>query len=352
MSNDEIIKCQMYYEEVIPRMTCSTFRSHFRMTPMTFEAILVEIADKPEFAKRDEILYGGREQVNPEKCLLVALWTLATPDSYRSIGDRFNISKSTVLYCLNTSISIINTYLCPKFIKWPDDDNEKQIISMNFNRYGMSNVIATIDGCHIPIKRPSENGNNYFNRKKFYSVVLQAVAKHNLMFIDVDVSWPGSVHDARVFRTSDLYVHGQNLCQPDYFILADSAYPCLTWIIPPFKNNGHLTPMQVYFNTILSKTRVNSENAFALLKGRFRRIRDLLDRNNVQEICETIVACCVLHNICLVKGGEDILDFIDEGRQNNADLPMDHGWRNYDEHEGSIRRYEIMLQLWNNRQNI
>ena len=37
------------------------------------------------------------------------------------------------------------------------------------------NVMAAIDGNHIPNKTPQNNHEDYFNRKYFYSYVMQAV---------------------------------------------------------------------------------------------------------------------------------------------------------------------------------
>jgi hypothetical protein len=69
------------------------------------------------------------------------------------------------------------------------------------NKSGFPQIIGAIDGCHVAINRPKEDGDSYFNRKKFYFVVLQAVCKADRSFIDIDCRWPDSVHDGRVFRT-------------------------------------------------------------------------------------------------------------------------------------------------------
>jgi hypothetical protein len=217
MSNGIIWKNENYYDEVIPRQDFGTFKANFRLSRQTFVLVLNLMGNSNHFAKRNEA-YGGRNQISSEKSLLITLWTLATPESYRAIGDRFNVSKSTVYNSLEVIITVILLELCPRFIRWPDE-NEKIEIANNFSRYGLPNIIGAIDGSHIPIKKPTENGIDYFNRKKYYSMVLQAVCRHDLIFLDCDIRWPGSVHDGRVLRTSDMYPIGQELCGPDHHII-------------------------------------------------------------------------------------------------------------------------------------
>jgi hypothetical protein len=58
---------------------------------------------------------------------------------------------------------------------------------------------------HIPVRAPILNHTDYYNRKGWYSIIIQAVVDHNYVFRDVCTGWPGSVHDARVFANSTLY---------------------------------------------------------------------------------------------------------------------------------------------------
>jgi hypothetical protein len=67
-------------------------------------------------------------------------------------------------------------------------------------------VLGAIDGCHIPTEKPTIDGNYYYNKKKFFSVALQGICKDNMAFIDDDCHWPRLVHDARVLRTSPIYI--------------------------------------------------------------------------------------------------------------------------------------------------
>lgn len=62
------------------------------------------------------------------------------------------------------------------------------------------------------------------------------------------------------------------------------------------------------------------ERAFALLKGRFRRLK-FLDMNIDKMIPYVIIACTVLHNICLDGIDEDdIEDYIEEGWEENDEV--------------------------------
>ena len=80
-------------------------------------------------------------------------------------------------------------------------------------------------------------------------------------------------------------------------ILGDSAYALSKWLMKPYTDRGNLTPDKCSFNIKHSNTRVVVENAFGRLKGRFRSIHKRLDLN-VENSCNVVAACCVLHNYC------------------------------------------------------
>ena len=57
------------------------------------------------------------------------------------------------------------------------------------------------------------------------------------------------------------------------YLLGDSAYPLTSWLMSSFRDNCHLTPQQRNCNFLHSSSRMVIERAFALLKGRFRRLK-------------------------------------------------------------------------------
>lgn len=55
--------------------------------------------------------------------------------------------------------------------------------------------------------------------------------------IDVFCGWPGSVHDARVLKNSEIYwlaTNTDNKFPGNVHLLGDAAYPLLDWLLTPF----------------------------------------------------------------------------------------------------------------------
>jgi len=126
---------------------------------------------------------------------------------------------------------------------------------------------------------------------------MQAVCDHKNKIRSVFIGFPGSVHDARVFRRSPLAANLETLCEENV-ILGDSAYPCLRNLITPFKDNGRLSRRQINFNKTLSSCRYVIEHCFGLLKQKFRQLYHCKLRK-IEHIAHFIRACCVLHNLAI-----------------------------------------------------
>jgi hypothetical protein len=77
-----------------------------------------------------------------------------------------------------------------------------------------------------------------------------------MMFYYVKSEWPGSVHDSRVLRNSNLFRRMSAGWRPipGSIILADSAYPLLNWLIPPSHINVKDEPV-LRFNRAHKATR-------------------------------------------------------------------------------------------------
>lgn len=126
----------------------------------------------------------------------------------------------------------------------------------------------------------------------------------------------------------------------NYYLLGDSAYPCLRQLIVPYRDNGHLTHQQRTFNRKLSSCRVIIENAFGCLKQRFRQLYHFKLRDIIRMVC-VIHACCVLHNMANMQEME-----LFEAPINDEYPDMEAQAQNNENYEGNIE-YENGIHLRN-----
>ena len=187
---------------------------------------------------------------------------------------------------------------------------------------GISPVAGAIDGTHIPILKPTECPSDYYNRNGFYSILMQAVVDSQGRFIDVNIGWPGKVHDARVHANSTFYnkvssgtllpnwtriINGVNV---PLLILGDPAYPLKPWMMKPYPDTGHLTVAEGHFNYCQSRVRMVVENAFGCLKGRWHCLLKRMDYYDIKHPTNAVASCVVLHDICEQLGDVCLPDWI------------------------------------------
>ncbi|XP_067208240.1 putative nuclease HARBI1 isoform X2 [Linepithema humile] len=247
----------------------------------------------------------GHKTISAEKQFLIAIWKMATPDSYRSISEKFHVGKATALKAVRRVTKAI-VKLAPIFIVWPKGDRAKEVMRGFAAVSAFPKAIGAIDGTHINIKAPRVNPDSYVNRKKHYSIHLQAVCDHEGRFTHCTTGHVGSVHDQRVFRLSEVndYLQDPVKFPDDSHLLGDAAYNIHEHLMVPFRDNGHLTNRQKNYNFCHSSARMAIERAFGMLKGRFRNLLTVLDMERVDLIPDFIMACCVLHNICSLKNDD------------------------------------------------
>ena len=138
----------------------------------------------------------------------------------------------------------------------------------------------------------SDSKVDYFSRKQKFIVNTHAVIGANLEFPDVTTGYPGSVHDARVLRSSALFQQAEAqiiLSTPLKDVDNVKISPLLLivhtlWQVKPYKQNIMLNHSLKKFNKALPSARVTIECAFGVLKGRWRCLLKRLDNNNLENI--------------------------------------------------------------------
>ncbi|XP_036150262.1 protein ANTAGONIST OF LIKE HETEROCHROMATIN PROTEIN 1-like [Monomorium pharaonis] len=208
--------------QVVHAKSNEEFREDFRLTrPIVY--LLLESLETSGFIPLHD--YGKKKSA--ELCLLMTLWFLNNKEPHRTLANLFNISLSSVFRIIRRIINWLVT-LVPEVVTWPEGNNITKVSGKFQEIAGIRNCIGAIDGSHIYINKPEENGRQYFNRKQCYSILLQTVTDSNMKFINIYCGDPGSFHDVRMLRRSELFpvaeLEREHIFPNNTFLLGDKGY--------------------------------------------------------------------------------------------------------------------------------
>jgi hypothetical protein len=217
--------------------------------------------------------------IPPQLRVLVAIFTMIGPHALQRTSDLFGIGLSTVHLIQKQVFSAIYKKLLPRHVRWPTGAESESIMAGFQAKHGFIGVCGALDGTHVAIVAPANGAEDFYCRKNYYSIVTQAVCDHLGRFTDIVVGWPGSVHDARVLKNSNLWNRAEagTLLNRGQFLLADAGYPLRPWLITPYKFDRSYNKERKVFNYCHSSTRIVVERSFGMLKGRFRSLLGTLD---------------------------------------------------------------------------
>ncbi|KAI4377522.1 hypothetical protein MLD38_015131 [Melastoma candidum] len=284
-----------------PEFPDEEFKKAFRMRKSTFDTICDEL--NSAIAKEDTTL---RSAIPVRQRVAVCIWRLATGEPLRLVSKRFGLGISTCHKLVLEVCSAIRTVLMPKYLQWPDDDSIRAVKDEFRSISGIPNVVGSIYTTHIPIIAPKISVAAYFNKRHTernqrtsYSITLQGVVDPKGVFTDVCIGWPGSMSDDAVLEKSALYQRASGGLK-DEWIVGNSGYPLLDWLLIPYTQQ-HLTWTQHAFNEKIGEVQGIARDAFARLKGRWSCLQKRTEVK-LQDLPVVLGACCVLHNICEMRG--------------------------------------------------
>lgn len=230
--------------------------------------------------------------------LCVTLRFYATGSFQLAIGDLAGVAQPTASVIIK-SISRSICDLRRDFIKFPVDEEKRQLSIRFQNIARIPHIIGAIDCTHIRILRPREFAGNYINRKGYYSLNIQAVCDTNCSFLNIVARWPGATHDSRIFSNSTLHTKLDN-GDLQGILLGDNGYPSLPFLLTPIRRP--LNEAEENYNRHQIRARNVIERAFGLLKRRFACLGpDSRLRLRLETTMSVIVACAVLHNLCISR---------------------------------------------------
>ena len=239
--------------------------------------------------------------------MLKFLGTEGSGGSNNNLRNVFGIGEGTAsLYRDRVVAALLK--LKGSVLTWPNEREREEIAKRFEEEFKFRNCVGVMDGTLFPLAfRPlSKDAPDYSGRKHAYSISALIICDDQRRIRYINAGWPGTAHDNRILRNSNIFQRPLSFFAERQYILGDSAFENTWFVVLAFKKpRGNKLPReQEIFNDAMSKPRVISEHTIGILKGRFpwlRQIRNVItdDPNNMKRILDYILAATILHNLLL-----------------------------------------------------
>ncbi|KAF7826554.1 protein ALP1-like [Senna tora] len=173
--------------------------------------------------------------------------------------------------------------------------------------------LGAIDGTHIKTRVPVEEQGKYRNRKGEITTNVLGVCSLDGQFVYVLSGWEGSAADGRVLKDAIEKDDGLKIPGGQYY-LVDAGFANYRGFLAPYRGQRyhlntwrqgrHPTSPQECFNMRHSSARNVIERCFGMLKNRWAILRSP-SFYPVETHNRLIIACCLLHNLCLQDNALD-----------------------------------------------
>lgn len=311
----------------------ASFKNMMRVTPDKFFEICNRL--QPRIEKQNT---SFRDAIEPACRLAIALRYYASGDKYISLDYNYLVAHNTVGKIVNeVSEAIINEY--EEVIDTPVTSERWKEVEQRFaKRWNFHHALGALDGKHVAIRCPGKTGTDFYNYKKFYSIILLALVDGAYRFLWLDVGANGSCSDAQIWNRCELLhaIEDKTIDFPEpqplpgekdedvpYFIIGDDAFALRTYMMKPYSAR-QLTHQQKVFNYRLSRARRIVENAFGILAQRFQCLLTTM-RQTPEHVTAIVIACCCLHNILINDNPNLARGMVDEEDEDHDIVPG--SWR-------------------------
>jgi DDE superfamily endonuclease len=334
------------WESFTSRVSSIHFRRMFRMSLECFTALCKRISIKigedrfrsEEFiSEQDDGFYDDERKIPPiagEIKVAISIRMLAG-GSYLDLVPLFEVSTSHLYDIFHTFLGWILKSLEFPLVSMLRERNWAAINRLANTYAEKSNGVffgpfSALDGLAVRVKCPTErevaDPGNYYCRKGFYALNVQAICDQSKRFLWCYPSNKGSTHDSVAFTSSKLYDLLLELSDELYsrglFIAGDSAYNLTPFLVTPYETDeigSDSDHSKDAFNFHLSSCRIYIECAFGELVMRWGIFwRKLLF--NIRKSAVIVQVTMLLHNF-IIDNRENIS--MDTDYFEHFDIPVD-----------------------------
>ncbi|XP_057431842.1 uncharacterized protein LOC130724587 [Lotus japonicus] len=290
-----------------PTYDDTMFRRRYRMQKHVFLRIVADLSSSDNyFTQRVDAAY--KEGISPLAKCTTAMRMLAYSVAADAVDEYIKIGGTTALECLRRFCKGIIRLYEHEYLRALTEADLQKILHVSEMR-GFPGMIGSIDCMHWEWKNCPKAWEGQFTRgdKGTTTVILEAVASHDLWIWHAFFGCPGTLNDINVLDRSPVFDDVEQGKAPNvnFFVnqrpynmayyLADGIYPSY----PTFVKSIRLPQSEPdkLFAQVQEGCRKDIERAFGVLQARFKIIREPARLWDIADLGIIMRSCIILHNM-------------------------------------------------------
>jgi hypothetical protein len=305
-------------------------KHHNTMTPGTFEYVKFRLRFRVPYplfkyrlipAIKDANIFNKKRAsyIPIEFKVMVALRIIGRDTDCDTASELSGIPKSTCNNIMKEFCLAFSKAFYDEFVYFPGGDELSKIME-TFAKVGFPGAVGSMDVTHFRwLACPKEEFNLCKGKYPFPTLACQCIVDHNRRILFCSNLYDGRENDKNITADDEFtydIMHGKfddvefklydkdgvlHICTGGY-IIVDGGYQNLACFVDPLHDaNGH---KEVHWSEFLESVRKDVECTFAILKQRFRILRNGLQYS--REVSNAIFkTCAILHNMLLAYDGLD-----------------------------------------------
>jgi hypothetical protein len=256
---------------------------------------------------------------SPIQKVVAAVRMLAYGSPADLLDDYVRMGESTIIECLVHFVEAVVNIFGEEYLRAPNAQDIERLMAINSAR-GFPGMWGSVDCMHWKWdKCPTGWRGAYTGHKDGPTMILEAVASHDLWIWHAFFGLPGSLNDINVLRRSPLFdsLTSGTAPQVEYMVngnkytmgyyLADGIYPAWATFVKAFQNpQGN---KKLHFTKAQEAARKDVERAFGVLQARFAIVRGPARFWSKEQLWYIMQACVVLHNMIIEDERDEEDDF-------------------------------------------
>jgi Plant transposon protein len=288
------------------------FERTFRVTRAIVEETYLIAANADPFFRDTFDVVKQRQGICPQVKILFALQQLAFAVSPSALWHYYQMGETTAREAMKRLAHVVanSPDLCERFFRTMTQSDAMKTSDLHYRKHGVAGMVGSIDCMHLAWKNcPIAWQGSHKGKEKKPTLVLEAMADHNLFIWHASFGWPGTLNDINVWEGSPLYrllldgTWGEfvdfeyqigEFTSSKLFFLVDGIYPELSRFVKPF--GEPVGRRQTKYTNWQEAARKDIERTFGVLQRKFHILVKAIELWFKSEIKDIVSACIIFHN--------------------------------------------------------